>query len=100
MKLQRLLFCLLTALLLFAQQAAHVHAVSHLGKELPPKEQLGHSQLCGKCASFEKFSAAAPVSHAASPAVALVFSQPDADACTFRAVAVPAFHSRAPPVLL
>jgi len=99
MKLQRLFLGLLTALLLFAQQAGHVHAISHLGKESPPKEQLGHDQLCGKCVSFEKLSAAAPVSHAASPAVTLVFAQPDADACTFRPVAVAAFHSRAPPVL-
>lgn len=97
MKLQRFLLCLLATLLLFAQQAGHAHAISHLGKQPPPKEQLGHDQLCGKCVSFEKLSAAAPVSHAASPAVALVFAAPDADARTFRPVAVAAFHSRAPP---
>ncbi len=99
MKLQRLLFCLLTGLLLFAQQAAHVHAISHLGKTPPPKEQLGHDKLCGKCVSFEKLSAAAPGGLPVSPAASLVFEQPDPDVSIFRPVAVAAFHSRAPPVL-
>lgn len=99
MKLQRFLLCLLATLLLFAQQAGHAHAISHLGKQPPPKEQLGHDQLCGKCVSFEKLSAAAPVGHAAAPTVTLVFAQPDADAGIFRPVAVAAFQSRAPPVL-
>ena len=100
MKLQRLLFGLLTALLLFAQQGALVHAVSHLDKQVPAKEQLGHNQLCGKCVSFEKLSAAAPFTLAAAPAVTCFFAQPDARAESFRAVAVAAFNSRAPPVLL
>lgn len=100
MKLQRFLLALLTSLLLFAQQAAYAHAVSHLGKELAPKEQLGHAQLCGKCISFEKLSSAAPASVAPLLSLSLVFAQPAELRQSFRPVTVVAFNSRAPPVLL
>ena len=100
MKLQRSLLAVLTFLLLFAQQAAYAHAVSHLGKESPPKEQLGHAQLCGKCISFEKLSAAAPAPFIALFSPTLVFAQPGAVEWSYRPVGVAAFHSRAPPALL
>lgn len=100
MKRQRFLLALLTFLLLFAQQAAYAHAVSHLGKEPAPKEQLGHAQLCGKCVSFEKLSCAAPASVAPLLSLSLVFSQPAAPEQSFQPVTVVAFNSRAPPVFL
>ncbi len=99
MKLQRFLLALLTFLLLFAQQAAFAHAVSHLGKEPPPKEQLGHAQLCGKCISFDKLSAAAPSSTTALFSPTVAFAQPGVVEWSYRPVRVAAFHSRAPPVL-
>lgn len=99
MKLQRILLALLTFLLLFAQQAGYAHAVSHLGKEPPPKEQLGHAQLCGKCVSFEKLSAAAPANVAPLLSLSVVFAQPADQDVFFRPVTVVAFNSRAPPVL-
>lgn len=99
MKPQRFLLALLTFLLLFAQQAAYAHAVSHLGKEPPPKEQLGHAQLCGKCVSFEKLSAAAPASIAPPLSLTVFFAQPTESGQFFRPVAVAAFNSRAPPAL-
>lgn len=99
MKLQRFLLALLTCLLLFAQQAAYAHAVSHLGKEFPPKEQLGHAQLCGKCASFEKLSSAAPANVVPLLTPSVVFAQPTEPEQFFRAVMVVAFNSRAPPVI-
>lgn len=99
MKLQRFLLALLTFLLLFAQQAAYAHAVSHLGKEPPPKEQLGHAQLCGKCISFEKLSSAAPAGTAPLLSLSFAFAQPAGPGQSFRPVAVAAFNSRAPPVL-
>jgi hypothetical protein len=100
MKPQRLFLALLAALLLFAQQAAYAHAVSHLaGGEPPPKEQLGHAQLCGKCISFEKLSAAAPTSLAAPVSLPLHFAQPVDVVRVFRPATVAAFQSRAPPVL-
>jgi hypothetical protein len=100
MKPQRLFLALLAALLLFAQQAAYAHAVSHLaGGEPPPKEQLGHAQLCGKCVSFEKISAAAPTSAAVAVALPLHFAQPAQVVRVFHPAPVAAFQSRAPPVL-
>ncbi len=100
MKPQKFLLSLLTFLLLFAQQAAYGHAVSHLGKVPAPKEQLGHSQLCGKCVSFEKLSFAAPASVAPLLTLSFVFAQPPETGHFFRPVTVVAFNSRAPPVLL
>jgi hypothetical protein len=100
MKPQRLLLALLAALLLFAQQAAYAHAVSHLGGgEPPPKDQLGHAQLCGKCVSFEKLSAAALPGVAVFVSAVLQFAQPVEIERSFRPLAVVAFQSRAPPVL-
>ena len=40
MKLHRVLNGLLILLLLLAQQAAYAHAITHLAKEPPAKEQL------------------------------------------------------------
>jgi hypothetical protein len=99
MKPQRLFLVLLAALLLFAQQAAYAHAVSHLGGEPPAKEQLGHAQLCGKCVSFEKLSSAAPAGVAALVSLTLHYAQPIEVVRAFRPATVAAFHSRAPPVL-
>ena len=100
MKLQRFLLALLTFLLLFAQQAAYAHGVSHLGKEPSPKEQLGHAQLCGKCVSFENLSSAAPASVAPLLFLSVDFAQPAEPQLLFRPVTVAAFNSRAPPVFL
>jgi hypothetical protein len=100
MKLRHILTSLLVLLLLSAQQAAYAHAISHLGKEPPAKEQLPHSKLCDKCLSFEKISGAAPTSSAAPVALELVFTQPRHAAYFFIARTVAAFHSRAPPVFL
>jgi hypothetical protein len=100
MKLRRLLFGLLMILLLSAQQAAFAHGVSHTGKQPPSKEQLAHSNLCGKCVSFENLSHA--VSGGSTDALPLdqVCAQPSGAWYFFRPRQVVAFHSRAPPVLL
>ena len=100
MKLRRLLFGLLTLLLLSAQQAALAHGVTHAGKPPPAKEQFAHSNLCGKCVSFEKFAYAIPGGAAAFLPLNLVFQQPVGTRYFFRPRQVAAFHSRAPPVLL
>jgi hypothetical protein len=100
MKPRRLLFGLLTILLLSAQQAALAHGVSHTGKPLPAKEQLAHSNLCGKCVSFEKLAHAAPATAAAVLPANLIFQQFLGARYCFRPRQVAAFHSRAPPVLL
>ena len=100
MKLHRALNSLLILLLLFAQQAAFAHAISHLGKEPPAKEQLAHSKLCDKCVSFEKISGVAPASVPALVSLDLVFAQPPHVDYVFSPRTVAAFHSRAPPFSL
>ena len=100
MKLHRVLAHLLILLLLFAQQAAYVHAISHLGKEPPAKEQLAHSKLCDKCVSFEKISGVAPTSVAALVSPELLFAQPPHLGYVFSPRTVAAFYSRAPPFFL
>ena len=100
MKLRRLLFGLLMILLLSAQQTAFAHSVSHTGKPPPAKEQLAHSNLCGKCVSFEKLAHAVPGGAAAVLPLDLMFQQPVGARYFYRPRQVAAFHSRAPPVLL
>ena len=100
MKLRRLLFGLLTLLLLSAQYAALAHGVSHSGKPPPAKEQLAHYNLCGKCVSFEKLAHAVSGGAAAVLPLDLIFGQPAGTRHFFRPRQVAAFHSRAPPVLL
>jgi len=100
MKLRRILFGLLTLLLLSAQQAALAHGVTHTGKPPPAKEQLAHSNLCGKCVNFEKLAHAAPGGAAAVLPLDLIFQQPVGAWHFFRPRQVVAFHSRAPPVFL
>jgi hypothetical protein len=97
MKQHRILNSLLILLLLFAQQAAYAHAISHLGKEPPANEQLAHSKLCDKCVSFEKISGVAPTSVPILVSLNLVFTQPLHEAYIFSPRTVAAFHSRAPP---
>ena len=97
MKLHRVLNGLLILLLLFAQQAAYAHAVSHLGKEPPAKEQLAHSKLCDKCVSFEKISGIAPATVPIVVSLDVRFVQPSPVRYAFRPHTVAAFHSRGPP---
>jgi hypothetical protein len=100
MKPHRILNCLLILLVLFAQQAAYAHAISHLGKEAPAKEQLAHSKLCDKCVSFEKISGVAPTSVPVLVSLDLLFAQPQGVDYVFSPRTVAAFHSRAPPFYL
>jgi hypothetical protein len=97
MKRHRILDGLLILLLLFAQQAAYAHAISHLGKEPPAKEQLAHGKLCDKCVSFEKVSGIAPAGVPVLVSLDVHFVQPLPARHSFRPHTVAAFHSRAPP---
>ena len=100
MKLHRALIKALILLLLFAQHAAFAHAISHLGKEPPAKEQLAHSKLCDKCVGFEKISGVAPSSPPALLALELFFTQPAQARYAFTPRTVVVFHGRGPPVSL
>ncbi|HEX4985232.1 MAG TPA: hypothetical protein VFV71_04080 [Burkholderiales bacterium] len=100
MKPHRALIHLLVLLLLFVQQAAFAHAISHLGKNAPAKEQLAHSKLCDKCLSFEKVSGATPVGAPAPIAPAPAFQPPRQADYAFVVRTAVVFHGRAPPVFL
>jgi hypothetical protein len=100
MKLRRALVILLSLLLLSAQQAALAHGVTHTGKPPPAKEQLAHSNLCGKCAGFENLAHTVPAAAAAVLPLDLIFQQPVGARYFYRPHQVAAFHSRAPPALL
>ena len=97
MRLPRTLISLLILLVLCAQQAAYAHAISHLGKQAPAKEQLAHSKLCDQCVGFEKISGVAPTSVSVLVSLELVFAPLLAVDYVFSPRPVAAFHSRAPP---
>jgi hypothetical protein len=100
MKPHRTIIGLLILLLLFAQQAAYAHAISHLGKDAPAKEQLAHSKLCDKCVSFEKISGIAPTSVPVLVSLDLAFVQALQAKYVFCPRTTAVFHSRAPPHFL
>lgn len=99
MILRQTFLALLTAALLFAQHAAFAHVLSHAGETVPAKEQLAHAKLCGKCASFEKFSGALAAVNSALPALDAPHTRPTPQAHHHHPRTVVGFHSRAPPVL-
>ena len=90
----------LALLLVFAQQQATLHWLSHAVESVAQKAKHGPNDVCGECAGLVAFNAmAAPT----APALALLHG-----AHTLVDVAVPAsivrapqlaFRSRAPPVL-
>ena len=100
MKPRRTLINLLIVLLLFTQQAAYAHAVTHLGKEPPAREQLAHSKLCDRCVSFEKISGVAPVSAPLVLALEASFTRAPEVTYRFSPPTVVAFQGRAPPTSL
>ncbi len=98
MKPHRALIKLLIVLLLFAQQGAFAHAVTHLGnKGTPGTEQFAHSKVCDRCASFEKISGAAPVSASTLLVLDAPFVQVLPVDYSFLPRTVTVFQGRAPP---
>jgi len=104
MKLQRIFaYTFFAVALLFAQQSALAHGVSHFLSDKAPLQQdkpLPHSKVCDKCITYAGISGAL---HSDSP----IILQHDAGAGLFASVAQPflslsflAFSSRAPPVFL
>ncbi|HWN30141.1 MAG TPA: hypothetical protein VNN78_02085 [Burkholderiales bacterium] len=104
MKLQRIFaYTFFAVALLFAQQGALAHGISHyLSNEAPLQQdqQLPHSKVCDKCIAYAGINGAL---HSDSPIILLH----DADTGLFTSVAHPfislsflAFCPRAPPVFL
>jgi len=104
MSRRRLVHTALAFLLLFAQADAALHVVSHLADagnvSSPIDKQLPHSQVCGKCLAAASIDGALPASATviALAALASVNSRPTL--VTFLSRPVPAYASRAPPVLV
>lgn len=98
MTASRTLPLLLALTLLFAQQAAQAHALSHLGPDTP-KEGISHTTLCAKCSTFGQLSSVVPT------VTVIVFVPPttasllDAVVCSSVRRTTTAFQSRAPPSL-
>ncbi len=97
-------FLLLAFTLLFAQQGAALHALSHLGEPRPTQsqqdKQLPHSPACEKCVLYAGMGSAITSSGLNLPA-AVTGSIPDQASPT--ALLLPTrlpFHSRAPPGLI
>ena len=104
MKLQRTVaYTFFAVALLFAQQGALAHGISHFMSGEAPLQQdkpLPHSKVCDKCIAYAGINGAL---HSDSPIILLH----DADAGLFGSVAhcflstsFLAFSSRAPPVFL
>lgn len=68
-----LLFLLLAFTLLFAQQGAAIHALSHLGEPLPTHsqqdKQLPHSPACDECVVYAGVGGAVAASKLIIPSV-------------------------------
>jgi hypothetical protein len=103
MRSHRSLIRLLLILALIAgQQAALVHAVSHLATASPNQTEPGlpHGKVCGECLTSAHFAAALPSGDVILPAATGVLLQP-AQAGEFHLpIPVLGFQSRAPPALL
>ncbi len=103
MTLRPLLLLLLAALLVFAQQGAYVHALTHLDDTLGGQQQsskgLPHSHACDKCVEYAGVGSAA----ASTPPVIAFHCDPVASPpalrLVFRSEASVPYLGRGPPFL-
>ncbi|MDD5404784.1 MAG: hypothetical protein PHZ14_09660 [Sulfuricella sp.] len=98
-----LLFLLLAFALLFAQQGAVVHALSHLAGPQPSHSQqdkhLPHSPACEKCVAYAGIGSAVAATGLSLPTPALAGAHFQREPGGRLAQAVCHYHSRAPPSL-
>ncbi|MBA2352858.1 MAG: hypothetical protein H0V78_14055 [Burkholderiales bacterium] len=100
MKTSRPLLALLVLLLLFAQQGAAAHGISHVADAAQQEQQLPYDQFCDQCSAYAQL----PGAPQSGPAIALVadigaiFVTPAARFYT--PLVALAFSSRAPPSVL
>ena len=95
---------LLPFLLLFAQQEALVHELSHVGEALEqaqsPHKQVPESKACEKCVVFAHI---AGIVHSEAPQLltpALSYDHPQLQQVASIAAEIPSPRSRGPPVFL
>jgi hypothetical protein len=96
------LFLLLALALLFTQQGAAVHALSHLSERLSSQsqqdKQLPHSSACDKCVVYAGAGAALAPSALAIPAVAAQTRHPALTRPALLSRMARPYHARAPPI--
>lgn len=106
MKLNERLLLLLACLLLFTQQQAMLHALSHVGEATAaaadaqqPDEAPAHALACDKCVAYAQLAGGLPsATHELIPReTAEVFAVSTLHAAAQRPTL---YHSRAPPVLV
>ncbi|MEN6586680.1 MAG: hypothetical protein ABFE02_11630 [Sulfuricella sp.] len=97
-------FLLLAFALLFAQQGAALHALSHLTEPLPghsqQDKQLPHSPACEKCVVYAGIGSAVTASGLSLPPAAMAAAHPEIEPSGRLPQSVRHYHSRAPPSLV
>lgn len=97
-------FLLLAFALLFAQQGAAIHALSHLAEPLPSHsqqdKQLPHSPACDKCVVYAGVGTALASSALLIPATVAQISHLAVTPPALLSQPVRLYHARAPPVLV
>ncbi|MDO8891270.1 MAG: hypothetical protein Q7V00_05450 [Sulfurimicrobium sp.] len=101
---RQLLFLLLAMTLLFAQQGAAIHALSHLGEPLPSHSQqdkkLPHSSACDKCVLYAGVGSAVAASSLIIPAGTAHALHVAAAQPALLSQLARLYHARAPPSLV
>ncbi len=99
-----LLFLLLAFALLFAQQGAAIHALSHLSEPQPTSsqqdKQLPHSPACDKCVVYAGVGTALASSALAMPAAVARIPQLALIPSALLSQPARLYHARAPPALV
>ncbi|MBU0592824.1 MAG: hypothetical protein KKH74_03700 [Gammaproteobacteria bacterium] len=101
---QLLPFLLLAFALLFVQQGAAIHALSHLAESLPSHsqqdKQLPHSPACDKCVVYANIGTALASSALLIPAAVAKISHLAITLPALLPQPVRLYHARAPPSLV
>lgn len=99
-----LLFLLLAFTLLFAQQGAAIHALSHLSEPLPTHsqqdKQLPHSPACDECVVYAGIGGAVAASKLIIPSITLHLLPVAAIQPLLLSHPAPLYQARAPPSLV
>lgn len=99
-----LLFLLLAFTLLFAQQGAAIHALSHLSEPLPSHsqqdKQLPHSPACDKCVVYAGVGSALAADALAIPVAVTLASHLDVVPTALLLQSARLYRARAPPALV
>jgi len=88
---------LLVFALLFAQQGAVVHSISHVLAEQSQDQSLPHDKHCDLCAAYAQIGSAIGASHVHFDFASSFEETLTTHSVSFRSTAFTAFAARAPP---